>query len=1505
MHKMKILEQVYKFIEQGVIFNLADGNVKVMLKKSTSEETRNDVRRFLASHKDKLKTLLAINNNTLSSSPLILKSNDNASMLSFGQERLWFIDKYEQGTAAYNVFYKFKLPDFVDIAFLTASFLKVIERHAILRTLIREDEEGIGYQEIIDLATMPFLIEHRLQKSISCLKSELAKEAKYIFKLDTEYPVRVAIYFVEETREYFLSLVIHHIACDGWSVDIILRDLHWYYYQRTDLPNLAIEYKDFAIWQRSYLQGKRESEQLSYWKSQLANYSPLNLQTDKIRPSHFDYQGDNIYFEIDSLVSHTLRELAKQCKTSLYTVLLTGFYLLLRAYSGQDDIIIGTPLANRHYQQIENLVGLFINSLVLRINTNSQVKVNELIQHISNKVMEAQFYQDLPFEKLIEELELPRDTTRHPLFQVMFTVQGFGSNHQYDETKQSILQNCEHSIDYSEAKYDLSLYIDDSKENLTAHFNYATSLFEAKTIQRWIKTYQYILNQIAEFKQNEERSIANLHYVDKDKYQIITQHWNNTDTTALLKTSVSQLFEDQVSRSSNSVAVVYNNNQLTYHELNAKANLLAHCLKSKYYLQHQDLIILCLERTEDLIIAILAVAKLGCIYVPVDPTYPNNRINYILQDTRAKLVITHKSQESKLNAIINSSDNSVYPALSIIDCDLFKKSLVEYPASNLKVESKLTDLAYIIYTSGTTGNPKGVMIKQSSVVNFLVHMDIGETAGTWLAVTKITFDISVLELLGTLIKGFKVIIHPDILTSKSKAELSHTDKPMNFSLFYFGNYESAIETAAKRYDILMQGAKYADENGFSAVWTPERHFASFGGLYPNPAVTSAAIAAITSKIKIRSGSCVLPLHNPIRVAEDWALIDNLSHGRVGMSLASGWHDNDFILAPDNFYKRKDLLFDGMSLLQKLWRGENVEVTNIKGEPTSIKIFPRPIQAEIPIWITAAGNPETFRQAGKVGANLLTHLLGQSIEELQEKIKIYRQALVDAGHDSKNFTVSLMIHTFVSHKEDYVLDQVKAPFKNYLKDAVGLLKKQTGEDDLSGLSESETDAILEQAFLRYYKSSGLFGTPDSCLSMVNKLKGIGIDELACLIDFGIANEIVLDNLKYLNTLREKTQVVNSKEDSFADLIFKHKVSHIQCTPSLAQLIFDDEDKTKFHSLQSIFVGGEEMSSDIAKKITHCSSVNLYNMYGPTEATIWASRAHIHHPEHISLGKPLANTKLYILTKDHQLCDEGMIGELHISGVGLAQGYLNNERLTAERFIENPFASQADKEKGYGRLYKTGDLCRYLEGGQIHYLSRTDNQIKLRGYRIELSEIEHYLNSYPDVKKAIVLAKNDRTDKNANGYSYLVAYYIADSEIGDKVLARHLAENLPEHMIPRVFICIEKIPLTFNGKLDIKALPDVKNGNTPPYVAPTNDIDTKIVNVYAEVLGLSSANISMLDNFFQLGGNSIAVIRLVRKLTDLFNIDIPITLIFENTTIESLCEKLHEEYQLELKGEELEF
>ncbi len=964
---------------------------------------------------------------------------------------------------------------------------------------------------------------------------------------------------------------------------------------------------------------------------------------------------------------------------------------------------------------------------------------------------------------------------------------------------------------------------------------------------------------------DNQKNVASLPFFPSTERHEVLERWNSTTLKFDPDYSIHAQFEAQVSKTPDAPALVFEQTTLTYSELNARANSAASVL-SEMGVDRGTLVGLFTHRSPNMVVGALAILKAGGAYVPLDPAYPAERLKHYIADSDCNTIVT----TAALAPSLPPND------AQILDLDTDTR-LISARKDNPKFTSEGGDLAYLIYTSGSTGLPKGVMVEHSNVANFFAGMDARITRtshDTWLAVTSLSFDISVLELFWTLSRGFKLVLAGD--DNSTQIPNRHPDRTpggIEFSIFFWGNDDSQ---GSQKYEMLLEGAKFADENGFCAVWTPERHFHAFGGPYPNAAVTGAAVAAVTKQISVRAGSCVAPLHHTARIAEEWAVIDNLTNGRAGLALASGWQPDDFVLRPENTPPRnRDVMFQQLDDLRKLWRGEPVEFPRNDGSLHSVITQPRPISPELPVWVTTAGNPETWKDAGRRGCNVLSHLLGQSIEDLAKKISIYHKALRQAGYDPADFKVTLMLHCFIAGDRETARETARGPMKAYLRSAVGLIKqfawafpafkrptqlKNASELDLGTLSDDEIEQILDYAFMRYFDESGLFGTIEDALDRVEQVKRVGVSEIACLVDYGIKPETVLQGLRPLAEVLSRSNTaakLDHPSSSISAQILRHNVSHIQCTPSMARmLVINDEAHAALANVKHLLIGGEPLSGSLVAKLRTVTSAKVQNMYGPTETTIWSSTVIADASEDvINIGSPIANTQFYVLDHSRQPVPIGVAGELFIGGAGVARGYWRRNDMTSNRFVTNPF--------GDGRLYRTGDLVRWRDDAKLDFLGRADHQIKLRGYRIELGEIESRLERIDGINQAVVT-----TYEYSPGDVRLVAYLQGSSLPQEVFILNNLRNALPDYMQPKHFVTLAEFPLTPNKKIDRASLPAPEASHKLPLIEAdaiiVDDIwRTKhplyqlVVDVWSRVLGVRE--VSTTDNFFDLGGHSLLAVQ----------------------------------------------
>jgi natural product biosynthesis luciferase-like monooxygenase protein/non-ribosomal peptide synthase protein (TIGR01720 family) len=1126
--------------------------------------------------------------------------------------------------------------------------------------------------------------------------------------------------------------------------------------------------------------------------------------------------------------------------------------VLLGRYAGQQDIAIGTPIANRTRREIEKLIGFFLNMLVLRSHVRPEMSFRELLAEVRETTLNAYAHQDVPFERLVEELQPVRDMSREPLFQVMLVFQNLPE----EEFRLSDLQLQSMNVVNETARFDLTFVVEQQAKQLVLSVEYATDLFEQKTIEALVQHLQQVFRSGV---QNPEQKIAAIELLTGAERLQVVEHWNDTAAEYSREKNICILFTEQVMRVPGAVAVVYEDQQLSYRELNERANQLAHYLKS-CGVGPESRVAICMERSLEMVVALLGILKAGGAYLPLDPDYPAERLTYMLEDAQASVLLTQLQASSRLSGFTGT----------VVRLDADWKKISQESIVNVDTHICPENLAYVIYTSGSTGKPKGVGVTHGNLTNFIaaIGTKIGNgSAGTWLAVTNLSFDISILEVLWTLTTGFEtIIVQPRELFDRTVEPTQivpekHRQQKIDFSLFYFAADDGLVED---KYKLLMEGAKFADRNGFTAVWTPERHFHPFGGIYPNPAVTGAAVAVVTKSVQIRAGSVVLPLQNPLRVAEEWSVVDNLSGGRVGISFASGWQANDFVLAPENYQQRKQIMLDNIKVVRDLWRGESIPLRGGAGNELQVRIHPRPLQPELPYWLTAGGAPETFRLAGEIGANLLTHLLGQTIEELAEKLSIYREAWIRNGHRGIGH-VTLMMHTFIGTDIQWVKEKVRKPFCNYLSQAADLRKSflaSLQKEEAERYGKEDIDALVAHAFDRYFETGGLLGTPESCQRTVDRLMQIGVDEVACLIDFGVDFESVMKSLEFVSALKTYGNAEKSEAQATGHLLPEKEaaVTHLQCTPAMAQL-FAAHPATQriLASVQKLFVGGEMLPISVVRELHQVTGAKIYNMYGPTETTIWSAVYEV--PEQVMdsvpIGKPIANTQMYVVNEEMQPVPVGAAGELYIGGDGLARGYLNRAELTAERFIPDPFS---EIDTGGKRLYRTGDKVRWLRDGNLEFLGRLDYQVKIRGHRIELGEIETALQAHSRVGQAVVVVHEDEP-----GEKRLVAYVIVrnrEAELKSSELREYLRGRLPEYMVPALYMQLKEMPLTPNGKLDRKHLPKPQPGEVADkYVAPVTQEEKILCDIWQKVLKVERVGIE--DNFFELGGDSILAIQSISR------------------------------------------
>ncbi|NEO43705.1 MAG: amino acid adenylation domain-containing protein, partial [Moorea sp. SIO4A3] len=697
----------------------------------------------------KLTQLLTTENQL--SLPLIQPRTDSEQLpLSSAQERLWFLNQLEGSSATYNIPGALRITGNLAINALEQALSEIINRHEVLRTSF-PTVNGTPIQVIHPESTINInvvdLQQHPDQERETILKEQVEREATTPFDLEVAPLIRCKLWQLD-TTEYVLVLTMHHIVSDGWSMGILIEELSSLYQAScasapSPLPELAIQYADFALWQRQWLSEKILNTQLNYWKEALLGAPELlQLPTDLPRPHVMSYRGSSESFSLTAELTEKLQQLSRNSGSTLFMTLEAAFATLLYRYSGQFDILIGTPIANRNRHEIEALIGFFVNTLVLRTRFEDNPNFSELLKQVRETTLIAYEHQDVPFEQVVEALQPQRSLSHSPLFQVMFVLQ----NAPMGTLDLPGLSLSQLNQDSTIAKFDLTLSMMETELGLVGTWEYNTDLFDRSTIARMTTHFQNLLSAIVD---NPQLRVGELPLLSEGERHQLLVEWNDTANEYPKDKCIHQLFEEQVEKRPDAIAVVFDQQQLTYHQLNQRANQLAHHLQN-LGVGAEVLVGICVERSIQMVVGLLGILKAGGAYVPLDPNYPHQRLSYMLEDSGVEVLLTQQS-------LLESPSHKTQ--MVCLDSDW--GAIEQHSGENIEVEVTSDNLAYVIYTSGSTGQPKGVAIEHCSVCNLALAQrnlfDLEPTSRV-LQFASISFDASVSEIVMAVTSGAMLIL---------------------------------------------------------------------------------------------------------------------------------------------------------------------------------------------------------------------------------------------------------------------------------------------------------------------------------------------------------------------------------------------------------------------------------------------------------------------------------------------------------------------------------------------------------------------------------------------------------------------------------------------------------------------------------------------------------------------------------------------------------------------------
>ncbi|HEX7239255.1 MAG TPA: condensation domain-containing protein, partial [Longimicrobiaceae bacterium] len=683
--------------------------------------------------------------------PVLPVERTGALPLSFAQERLWFLDRLQPGSSFYNMPRALRLGGELDPRALEDALGEIVRRHEALRTTFAE-VEGVAVQVVAPFGGFALPVEDlsglEEGERVAVAKGRVAEDAARPFDLERGPLFRAGLLRLE-AEEHVLLLCVHHVVSDGWSMGVLFGELSALYAayregRESPLPEPAVQYADYAAWQREQLEGEVLERQVGYWKERLAGAPELlELPTDHPRPAVQTYRGASQPIELPGELLERLEALARREGVTLYMVLLGAFQVLLSKYAGSEDVVVGSPIAGRTRREVEGLIGFFVNTLVLRTDVSGDPGFREVLRRVREGTLGAYENQDVPFEKLVAELQPERSLSHSPLFQVMFALQNAGGA----EGALPGLRLQGVGAEQESAKFDLSLALAATPQGLFGELSYSTELFERGTIVRMVGHLERVLEQVAE---DPNVRLSGVELLGGAERAQVVEEWNRTEAEYPYDRCIHQLFEAQAARTPDAVAVVFEEESLSYRALNERANRLAHHLRG-LGVGPEVRVAVCVERSLEMVVGLLGILKTGGAYVPLDPAYPAERLEYMLADSGVKVLLT----EERLRGALPEFGGVV------VRLDADAPAIARHPDTALPVDVGPSGLAYVIYTSGSTGRPKGVMVPHAGVASFLRSMRRapGLDAGDVLvAVTTLSFDIAALELFLPLTTGARLVV---------------------------------------------------------------------------------------------------------------------------------------------------------------------------------------------------------------------------------------------------------------------------------------------------------------------------------------------------------------------------------------------------------------------------------------------------------------------------------------------------------------------------------------------------------------------------------------------------------------------------------------------------------------------------------------------------------------------------------------------------------------------------
>jgi len=1304
--------------------------------------------------------------------------------LSSAQKRLYFLQQMDPQSIAYNMTLALHMGKEIEKDAFAAALKKLIARHESLRTSFIMVKD-IPYQRIHD--KVEFKVEY--YSTAETTKKGVVIQNFFIRPFDLSRAPLIRSVLVKHPDNHYTWVVdIHHIISDGTSHLILAEDFMTFYaHNGKGLAPLKLQYNDFSQWQNRLIENGAIKAQENYWLSLYADAKEiprLNLLTDYKRPEVFSFKGDMYGFNLEKEAAIQFKALASAQGGTLYMNILAALNTLFYKYTGQTDIIIGTGIAGRPHADLQGIIGMFVNTLAMRNYPREEKTYGSFLKEVITRSIRAFENQDVQFEELVDKLDLERDPSRNPLFDILMVVQNFKQSSEEFPGMEDAVQI--ETLPFT-SKFDMTFFVheEEESEDVFVDIEYYTSIFKPETIIRLARHFKKLIKEVIA---DPSGKLDDINILEVEERQQMIYEFNNTATPYPGDRTIAELFAEQVEKVPWRAAVVLRDENLTYNALDQQSNQLTHYLCRETGSVPGQPVGILMERAISMIVVIMGILKAGGAYVPLSPSFPEERLKTMIDDAGVRTLIGQKRYIKTLNRLqwqcrgletflcIDSED--VLCEHETEESELMSRKLWEYVG-----ETSVDEVTGGGWNSSYTGDP----ISKEEMAEY------GD---------------NILKKLEPLLNKDMRVLEIGVASGISMYRIAPRVG------FYYGTDLSGVIIEKNRQRVKEEGHKNIKLSRLAAHEIGQLDEGNFD------------LVIINSVIQCFKG------HNYLR-----QVIRNIIKlpGNSGYIFIGDIMDQDL---------KQDLVAD-LVRFKEAHRDENYKTKTDWSEELFIsRSFLEDLQWDYP-----------------------------EIKDIEFSGKIY-----SLENELTKFRYDALL---VVDKECQGSIKRKTRYKK--QDDLRILRKY-GREKAAVEFGSDSLAYIIYTSGSTGKPKGTRTTHYNVTRVVKKTNYIDFqewDRVLQLSDYAfdgsvfdifgaLLNGVVLVMVKREDMLEMET---------LSRLIKKEKISVFFVTTALFNTLVD-VGLDCLANVRKILFGGERVSTGhTAKALQYLGRDRLLHVYGPTETTVYATYYPINeiHDRQttVPIGAPIANTIIYILDSRLRPVPIGVSGEIYIGGAGVCRGYLNNEALTKEKFVPDPFRE--------GEIvYRTGDLGRWLPGGHIEFLERIDHQVKIRGFRIELGEIESCLLKHSLIKEAVVIDRGEGSSEK-----YLCAYIVPGKTLDTADVREFLARILPGYMIPAYFVQLDKIPLTSNGKVNRKALPSPGLTVGEKYEAPRDEIETKLVEIWSDVLSLGTVVIGIDDNFFDLGGHSLRATVLTSKIQKELNVKVPLVEVFKSPTIKELA------------------